>query len=338
MNLGDRIDGKSNAEEKGSMKLSVVVPCYNEEAGIESFYAETKSVITRELPSDLAVEYLFVDDGSNDKTLDMLRTIAESDPSVRFLSFSRNFGKEAAIYAGLQHASGDYVITMDSDGQDPPSKIPDLYGALASSTNDEPVDMVRLRRVSRKGEPPIRSFFARMFYRVINRLSKNEIVDGARDYQIMNRKVVNGILQLREYNRFFKGITSWVGFKVRWLEYENVERAAGETKWSFWSLFVYAVNGLIAFTTTPLVIASVVGIICFILALVLICIIVVRTAVFGDPVAGWPSMICLTLLIGSIQLLCIGILGQYLSKLYLEAKHRPLYLVEEANFELSFER
>ena len=217
---------------------------------------------------------------------------------------------------------------MDVDGQDPPSMLPEMLRTIIEPPEGcEPYDMVRLRRVSRKGEPPIRSFFARSFYKLINGMSDTEIVDGARDYQIMNRKVVDGILQLKEYNRFYKGISSWVGFRVKWLEYENVARAAGETKWSFWSLFLYAIDGILAFSTAPLVLASIVGLVCFVIALALVCFIIVRTAIFGDPVPGWPSMICLILLIGSIQLLCVGILGQYLSKLYLEAKHRPIYLV-----------
>lgn len=314
------------------MKLSLVVPCFNEEANVDEFYRDSSAVIDRELPDDLIVEYLFIDDGSSDGTLNALKALARRDPRIHYLSLSRNFGKEAAIYAGLENATGDYVVTMDVDGQDPVEKLPEMFQALTQpSEGSAPYDMVRLRRVDRKGEPPIRSFFARGFYRLINRLSGTEIVDGARDYQIMNRKAVDGILRLKEYNRFYKGISSWVGYRVEWLEYENVERAAGETKWSFGSLFLYAINGILAFTTAPLVLASVIGLVCFILALVMICVIIVRTLAFGDPVPGWPSMICLILLIGSIQLLCIGILGQYLSKLYLEAKHRPIYLVETDN-------
>lgn len=314
------------------MKLSLVVPCFNEEANVHRFYRDSSAILEQKLPANLDIEYLFIDDGSTDGTLDALMALAQEDSRVRFISFSRNFGKEAAIYAGLENATGDYVVTMDVDGQDPVPMLPEMFQALTERREGgAQYDMVRVRRVSRKGEPPIRAFFARGFYKLINRLSDTDIVDGARDYQIMNRKAVDGILRLKEYNRFYKGISSWVGFKVRWLEYENVKRAAGETKWSLWSLFLYAINGILAFSTAPLVFASITGFVCFVAALVLICFIIVRTALFGDPVAGWPSMICLILLIGSIQLLCVGILGQYLSKLYLEAKHRPLYLIETDN-------
>ena len=273
----------------------------------------------------MEVEYLFVDDGSADKTLEVLRKLNNDDTRVHYISFSRNFGKEAAIYAGLEKATGDYVAIMDADLQDPPELIPEMIRIVV----EEGYDCVGTRRITRKGEPVIRSWFARLFYKVINKLSKTEIVDGARDYQLMSRKVVNAVLAMGEYNRFSKGIFGWVGFKKKWLEYENVERAAGESKWSFWSLFIYAVNGIIAFSTAPLVISSILGMLFCVAAFIFIVVIVIRTLVFGDPTAGWPSMICVLLLVSGVQLLCIGILGQYVAKTYLETKRRPLYLIQE---------
>lgn len=306
--------------------ISIIVPCYNEQESIPHFYKEITR-ISSEMKErfGLLFEYLFVDDGSHDKTLPVLRSLAAEDKRVRFLSFSRNFGKEAAIYAGLQNARGDYVAIMDADLQDPPSLLPEMYLEIAQ--ND--YDCAATRRVTRKGEPPIRSFFARMFYKLINKISKTEIVDGARDFRLMTRQVVDSILSMPEYNRFSKGIFSWVGFRTKWLEYENVERVAGETKWSFWKLFTYSIDGIVAFSTFPLSIASFVGFLFFLIALVFIVIIVVKTLVWGDPVAGYPSTICLILLIGGIQLFCIGILGKYLSKTYMEVKGRPVYIIKE---------
>lgn len=306
-------------------KISIVVPCYNEYESLDYFYAETTRVI-REM-KDVEFELLFIDDGSADGTLDKLKKLAERDERVFYLSFSRNFGKEAGIYAGLQNATGDYVVIMDADLQDPPALLPQMYEIVTK----EGYDCVGSRRVTRKGEPPIRSFFARMFYKLINRISDAEIVDGARDFQMMSRKVVNAILSLGEYNRFSKGIFGWIGFRKKWLEYENVERVAGETKWSFWKLFIYALQGIVAFSTTPLVLASLLGILFCILAVILIIVIIVKTLVFGDPTSGWPSMACLVLMLSGVQMFCIGILGQYLAKTYLETKHRPIYLVEETN-------
>lgn len=305
------------------MKLSLVIPAYNEEASIPIFYKEMQNIISD--MTNIDVEYLFVDDGSGDKTLEVLRDLNKNDSSVHYISFSRNFGKEAAIYAGLEKASGDYVAIMDADLQDPPALIPEMLRIVM----EEGYDCVGTRRINRKGEPPIRSCFARLFYKVINKLSKTEIVDGARDFQLMNRKVVKAVLSMGEYNRFSKGIFGWVGFKKKWLEYENVERAAGESKWSFFSLLVYALNGIVAFSTAPLVISSILGILFCLAAFVFIVVIVVRTLVFGDPTAGWPSMICILLLVSGVQLLCIGILGQYVAKTYLETKRRPLYLIQE---------
>ena len=305
------------------MKLSLVIPAYNEEESIPIFYKETQNIIS-DLPN-MEVEYLFVDDGSGDNTLEVLRDLNKRDAQVHYISFSRNFGKEAAIYAGLENANGDYVAIMDADLQDPPALIPEMLRIVI----EEGYDCVGTRRIDRKGEPVIRSWFARLFYKVINKLSKTEVVDGARDYQLMNRKVVKAVLSMGEYNRFSKGIFGWVGYKKKWLEYENVERAAGESKWSFLSLFIYALNGIIAFSTAPLVISSILGILFCVAAFIFIVVIVVRTLVFGDPTAGWPSMICILLLVSGVQLLCIGILGQYVAKTYLETKRRPLYLVQE---------
>lgn len=310
-------------EKNNQIKLSLVVPAYNEEDAIPIFYEEVRKV-EKEL-ADIEIEYLFVDDGSKDKTLEVLRELNEKDSRVHYVSFSRNFGKEAAIYAGLENATGDYVAILDADLQDPPSLLPEMLRIVL----EEDYECVGTRRVDRKGEPPIRSWFARQFYKIMNKISNTEVVDGARDFQLMSRKVVNAILSMGEYNRFSKGIFGWVGFKKKWLEYENVERAAGETKWSFWGLFIYAIDGILAFSTTPLVIASIMGVLFCLAAFIFIVFIIVRTLIFGDPTPGWPSMICILLFVSGVQLLCIGILGQYMAKTYLETKRRPLYLVQE---------
>lgn len=307
----------------GKKKLTMVVPAYNEEEALPIFYAEA-SRVEKELPG-LEIEYLFIDDGSSDGTIEVLRDLHKKDARVRYVSFSRNFGKEAAIYAGLQNATGDYVAILDADLQDPPALLPEMLQAI----EEEGYDCVGSRRVTRKGEPPIRSFFARMFYRIMNKISSADIVDGARDFQLMNRKVVKAILSMGEYNRFSKGIFGWVGFRKKWLEYENIERSAGETKWSFWKLFLYALDGIVAFSTAPLVIASVMGMVFCLVAFIAIIFIIIRTMIFGDPTSGWPSMVCIIIFIAGVQLLCMGILGQYMAKTYLETKKRPLYLVEE---------
>lgn len=314
-------------EKKKREKLSLVVPAYNEEEALPIFYREARKV-EEQLPQ-VEIEYLFVDDGSVDGTMDVIRRLHEEDPRVHYVSFSRNFGKEAAIYAGLENAAGDYVAILDADLQDPPALLPEMLRIVT----EEGYDCVGSRRVSRKGEPPIRSWFARMFYRIMNRISSTDVVDGARDFQLMNRKVVSAILSMKEYNRFSKGIFGWVGFKKKWLEYENIERAAGETKWSFWKLLLYALDGIVAFSTMPLVVASVMGILFCVLAFAAIIFIIIRTLVFGDPTSGWPSMVCIIMLVSGVQLLCIGILGQYMAKTYLETKRRPLYLVEEARLD-----
>ncbi len=306
-------------------KISVIVPCYNEEEVLPLFYQEVTRVAG--LMVGYAFEFLFVDDGSRDGTMKVLKELAVKDERVKYVSFSRNFGKEAAMYAGFTHASGDYVVVMDADLQDPPALLPEMMEAI----KNEGYDSVATRRVTRKGEPPIRSFFARCFYKLMRRISKTEMVDGARDYRLMTRQFVNSLLELGEYNRFSKGLYGWVGYRTKWLEYENVERAAGETKWSFWKLLLYSIEGIVAFSAAPLAIAAVSGIICCVLAFLFILFIVVRTLMFGDPVAGWPSLVCIILLIGGLQLLSIGILGEYLAKTYLEVKNRPIFICKESN-------
>ena len=306
-------------------KISVAVPCYNEEPALEPFFAAV-SAVAEQMP-EVAFEFLFIDDGSRDRTLEKMQELAQRDSRVKYISFSRNFGKEAGIYAGLENATGDYVVVMDADLQDPPALLPEMYRSI----RQEGYDCVGSRRVTRKGEPPIRSLFARLFYKLINRMSNAEIVDGARDFQMMSRQVVEAILSMGEYNRFSKGIFGWIGFRKKWLEYENIERVAGQTKWSFWKLFLYAIDGIVAFSTTPLVISSVFGLICCALALAMILVIIARTLIFGDPTSGWPSLVCIMLLLSGIQLLGIGILGQYLAKTYLETKKRPIYLVRQTN-------
>ena len=306
-------------------KISVIVPCYNEEEVLPLFYQEVTRVAG--LMEEFAFEFLFVDDGSRDGTMNVVKDLAEKDERVKYVSFSRNFGKEAAMYAGFTHASGDYVAVMDADLQDPPALLPEMMAAI----KNEGYDSVATRRVTRKGEPPIRSFFARCFYKLMRRISKTEMVDGARDYRLMTRQFVNSLLELGEYNRFSKGLYGWVGYKTKWLEYENVERAAGETKWSFWKLLLYSIEGIVAFSAAPLAVAAVSGIVCCVLAFLFIVFIVVRTLMFGDPVSGWPSLVCIILLIGGLQLLSIGILGEYLAKTYLEVKNRPIFICKESN-------
>ncbi len=302
---------------------SIIVPCYNEEEAIPIYYEEMTKVFS-DMP-ELCFEFEFIDDGSSDDTLERIKELRARDDRVHFVSFSRNFGKEAGIYAGLEHAKGDYVVIMDVDLQDPPYMLRKMYESVVQ----EGYDCAATRRADRKGEPPIRSFFARMFYRLINRISRADIVDGARDYRFMTRQMVDSILALSEYNRFSKGIFGWVGFRTKWLSYENVERVAGETKWSFWKLFVYSLEGIVAFSTAPLSIASFFGLICCVLALVGAVFIFIRALLFGDPVSGWPSMVCIMTMLGGIQLLCMGIIGMYLSKTYLETKNRPIYISKE---------
>lgn len=308
------------------MLLSVIVPCYNEESALPYFLPEIQRIseILWE-KYGLKTEYLFLDDGSKDKTLALLRQYAREDPRVRYISLSRNFGKEAAMYAGLKNARGDYVVTIDADMQDPPSMLPEMYEAVREGAYDS----AATRRVTRAGEPPIRSFFARMFYKVINKISNADIVDGARDYRLMTRQMVDAILSMEEYNRFSKGIYGWVGFKTKWIPYENVERVAGETKWSFWKLFLYSLEGIVAFSITPLAISCLMGVLLCLAAFVWLLVIVAKTLIWGDPVAGFPTLACLLLLIGGSIQLSLGIIGQYLAKIYLETKKRPIYIVRE---------
>ena len=308
------------------MLITLVVPCYNEEEALPLFYAETVRVAEAMHGSHgAAFEFVFVDDGSADGTLAALRALHAQDARVRYISFSRNFGKEAAIYAGLQAAKGDYVATMDADLQDPPALLPQMLDALLN----EGYDCAATRRVTRQGEPRVRSWFARQFYRLINKMSDTEIVDGARDFRLMRRRMVDAVLQMAEYNRFSKGIFSWVGFKTKWFPYENVERVAGQTKWSFWGLFKYSIEGIVGFSTAPLAMAAGVGVLFCAAAFVGILFVVVRALLFGDPTAGWPSMVCIILLCSGVQLFCTGIVGEYLAKTYLEVKRRPVYITRE---------
>jgi len=302
-------------------KLSIIIPCYNEEEMIPLFFEEIEK-----LKLSVELEYIFINDGSTDNTLKELKELYNTAPEkVRYLSFSRNFGKEAGIYAGLVESTGDYIVLMDVDLQDPPSLLPKMYNLIKNSD----FDSIGTRRVSRKGEPVIRSFFARMFYKIINKISDTEIVDGARDYRMMTRKMVNAIIEMQEYNRFSKGIFSWVGFKTKYLEYENIERIAGETTWSFWGLFKYSIEGIISFSETPLRISSILGVITFFIATILALFFAIRTLVFDNPTSGWTSLMVVILGMGGLQLFSIGILGEYLGKTFMESKRRPLYFIKE---------
>lgn len=307
------------------MLFSAVIPCYNEEENVKDVYDEIMKNEEYFRSHDIDTEILFVDDGSKDATVAEVKKLIESDKRVHLLSFSRNFGKEAGIFAGLENANGDYVALMDADLQDPPSLLPKMFDEIFNGG----YDCVATRRVSRKGEPKIRSFFARMFYRIMRRIAKTDIVDGARDYRLMSRAMVDSIVSMKEYTRFSKGIFGWVGFNTKWLEFENVERRKGETKWSFWGLFKYSLEGIMGFSTAPLAMASILGLFFTFLAFVAIVFIIIRTLIFGDPTNGWPSMACIIIFMGGIQLFCVGILGQYLSKVYLEVKNRPIYIVKE---------
>lgn len=308
-------------------KISIIVPVYNEEEAIKIFYDKITEVSAK-MEADF--EYIFVNDGSKDKTLEIAKEYAEKDSRVRFVSFSRNFGKEAAMYAGLQASTGDYVAIMDVDLQDPPDLIPEMYETLLTTD----YDCVATKRKTRKGENPIISFFSRLFYKIINKMTKTEIVDGARDFRLMSRQMVDSILQVTEYNRFSKGIFSWVGFNTKWIAYDNIERSAGKTKWNFWKLFVYALDGITAFSTAPLMIATLAGILFCFLAFIMIIAIIIKTCLYGDPVSGWPSLVCIVLLVGGVQLFCLGIMGQYMSKEYMEIKNRPIYIVKETEKDL----
>lgn len=304
-------------------KLSLIIPCYNEEQALPFLYAEINRLAVNMSAQDF--EFIFINDGSKDKTLEVIKSFKAEDDRVHYVSFSRNFGKEAAIFAGLKKATGDYVALIDADLQDPPLLIEEMYQTLLS----ENYDCVATRRIDRKGEPRMRSFFAKQFYKLINKISETEVVDGARDFRLMTRQMVNAILEMSEYNRFSKGIFGWVGFNMKWINFQNVERVAGQTKWSFIGLFFYSLEGIIAFSTRPLYIASAFGILFCFIAFIMICVIVVKTLIWNDPVQGYPSTICLIFFIGGIQLFCLGILGQYLAKTYMETKNRPVYIVKE---------
>lgn len=305
-----------------SCKLSVVVPCFNEQEAVPIFYNEVKKVL-----GTLKAEYeiIFVDDGSSDKTLEEVKELSEKDKCVHYVSFSRNFGKEAAMYAGLKKAAGDYVVIMDVDLQDPPSLIPEMLSAVRSGE----FDSAATRRTNRKGEPPVRSMFARLFYKLMRYFSDIDIVDGARDFRMMSRTMVDAVLSVSERGRFSKGIFAWVGFRTKYFEYKNVERSSGKTKWNFRKLFLYSLDGIVAFSTKPLVLASITGILFLFLSFLFIIFIIVRKVLFGDPTAGWPSLVCIILFVSGIQLFCTGILGQYLAKVYLETKQRPLYIAKD---------
>jgi glycosyltransferase involved in cell wall biosynthesis len=309
------------------MKLSLIIPCYNEQSALPIFYKETLSVLEK-----IGCEYemLFVDDGSKDDTLQILKGFAKENKNVTYISFSRNFGKEAAMYAGFCNVSGDYVAVMDADMQDPPSLLPKMLEILENGDYDS----VATRRVNRLGEPPVRSVFAKAFYKIINKISDADIVDGARDFRLMKREMVTALVSMSEYNRFSKGIFGWIGFKTYWLPYQNVERVAGKTKWSFWKLLKYSVNGIVNFSNVPLNIASWFGIIMTALSFLALLFIIVRQLIFGDPVAGWASTICTIIFVGGIQLFCIGIMGQYIAKIYMESKKRPHYIIAQTNKEV----
>lgn len=309
------------------MLVSLIVPCFNEALSLPHFYKELCRV-TEEL-SRYEFEFLFINDGSSDNTLEVLCKYAQTDERVKYISFSRNFGKEAAMYAGFCNSSGEYVAVMDADMQDPPSLLPEMLKILESGEYDS----VATRRITREGEPPIRSFFARLFYRIINKISDADIVDGARDFRLMKRQMVDAIVRMHEYNRFSKGIFGWIGFRTYWMPYKNIERVAGETKWNFWKLFKYSLDGIINYSQAPLAIASWGGVFCTILSFIMILFIIVKKLVFGDPVAGWASTVCIIIFVTGIQLFCIGIMGQYIAKMYLETKNRPQYIVSETNKE-----
>ena len=308
------------------MKVSLIVPCYNEQESLPVFYEEMMKIVKK---MSCQYELIFINDGSKDRTLSILKEFSAENDNVTYISFSRNFGKEAAMYAGFSNADADYVAVMDADMQDPPALLPQMVKILET----EDYDSVATRRVSRDGEPPIRSWFARKFYQLINKISDADIVDGARDFRLMKREMVDAIVAMGEYNRFSKGIFGWIGFKTYWLPFKNVERVAGETKWNFWKLFKYAIDGIINFSEAPLSIASWAGIGMTFIAFIMMVIVIVRRLCFGDPVAGWASTMCVIIFIGAIQLFSMGIMGQYIAKIYNEAKHRPHYIVAESNGE-----
>lgn len=306
-------------------KISIIVPCYNEEDSIPLFYNEINKVFNT--LKKYNYELIFINDGSKDNTINIIKELSKKDKKIKYINLSRNFGKEAAMLAGLETSTGDYIAIMDADLQDPPSLLPEMINYMEK----EDYDCVATRRVTRKGEPIIRSIFARMFYKIINKMSKVEMVDGARDYRLMTRQMINEIIRLKEYNRYSKGLFSFVGFNTKWIEYENIERVAGETKWSFWKLFKYAIEGIVAFSTVPLSIASLMGFIFCLVSFILIIFIIIKTLIYGDPTSGWPSLVCIIFFVSGIQLFCLGIIGEYLSKTYLETKNRSIYIIKDTN-------
>lgn len=320
------MENKKSNKEKGDFmkKISIVVPCYNEEESLPLFYQEVNK-ITEKMKEKATFEFLFVNDGSRDKTLEILRDFARKDERVRYISFSRNFGKEAGMFAGLENASGDYITTMDADLQDPPELLEDMFDTLESGE----YDCCATKSTSRNGYSFLRKTFTSWFYKIIGHLSKTEMVPGARDFRLMTRQMVDAIISMREYNRYSKGLFSFVGFRTKWIEFENQERVAGTTKWNFWKLFAYAIDGIVAFSTAPLLIAALIGVLFCVVAFIMIIVIIVKTLCFGDPVSGWPSLACIIFFVGGINLFCTGIIGEYLAKTYLETKNRPIYIVKE---------
>lgn len=306
-------------------KISVIVSCFNEEDALPIFYKEVCKVSDE--MKKVKFEYIFINDGSKDNTLNIMKKLSEKDERVKYISFSRNFGKEAAMFAGLEHATGDYLTLLDADLQDPPSLLPKMYEMIKK----EKYDCIATKRSTRKGEPPIRSFFARKFYKIINAISKTEMVDGARDFRFMTRQMADSVISMKEYNRYSKGLFSFVGYNTKWLEYENIERTAGTTKWNFWKLLIYAFDGIIAFSTVPLTLAVIIGILFCLISFISILVIILKTIIWHDPTSGWPSMVCIMFFLSGIQLFCTGIIGAYLSKTYLESKNRPIYIVRETN-------
>ena len=304
-------------------KISIVVPCYNEEESLPIFYKEMNKI--KQKMQKVKLELIFINDGSKDKTLDILRELSQQDRNLRYISFSRNFGKEAGILAGLEESTGDYVCIMDVDLQDPPELLIEMYNELKKGN----FDCIATKSTSRNGYSFFRKLFTKCYYKIINKISKTEIVDGARDFRLMTRQMVSSILDLKEYNRYSKGIFSWVGFNTKWINFENKERIAGTTKWNFWKLFAYSIESIVGFSTMPLSIASFMGLLFCFIAFILIIIIIIKTLIFGDPVAGWPSIACIIFFVGGIQLFCVGIMGQYLAKTYLETKSRPVYIIKE---------
>lgn len=305
-------------------KISVVIPCYNEEEAIPLFYQEISKIIEK-LKKKVTFELIFVNDGSKDRTLEEIRELSKKDKKVRYISFSKNFGKEAAMLAGLEYATGDYVTTMDVDLQDPPHLLEEMLRLI----KEEGYDCVATKSTSRKGYSFFRKFCTKWYYRIIGAISKTEMVAGARDFRLMTRQMVDAIISMKEYNRYSKGLFSFVGFDTKWIEFENQERVAGTTKWNFWKLFSYALDGITAFSTVPLVLSAILGILFCFIAFIMIMIIILKTLIWGDPVSGWPSLACIIFLVGGVQLFCTGIIGQYLAKTYLETKHRPIYIIKE---------